>query len=308
MGHESAGGHQFQRPARRLRVGCGEPGAGRHQRRTGTSSSATSIADRTVRVSVATGGAQSGCRLGLRRRSAPTAASSPSSRCVDTSRPGHHAIPADAGLHPRSRRRRQWRVRRSGRHRDDARERARGPAASPIAYVDACASAPTAASCCSRARPRNLDPRQSGSLHPPLPARSSVRPDDGDRSRRGRRRRRARGVYIRSADMSDDGRYVTYLSMSIDIDGFEGLGPAQVFRFDAAAEPGARLTRLDAAGRHDGTWPRLELLRRPSAGTAATSPSPQWRPILPAAAAPNRRRRTASSSATWPTGRSPAST
>ena len=47
------------------------------------------------------------------------------------------------------------------------------------------------------------------------------------------------GVYIRSGDMSDDGRYVTYVSMSTDIEGLPGYGPAQVFRFDAAAEPGA---------------------------------------------------------------------
>jgi hypothetical protein len=59
------------------------------------------------------------------------------------------------------------------------------------------------------------------------------------------------GVYIRSGDMSDDGRYVTYVSMSTDIEGLPAYGPAQVFRFDAAAEPGrVDLSRLDPA---DGT-------------------------------------------------------
>ena len=59
------------------------------------------------------------------------------------------------------------------------------------------------------------------------------------------------GVYSRTADLSDDGRYVTYVSMSTDIEGLEGYGPAQVFRFDATAEPGASTSVVSV--RPDGT-------------------------------------------------------
>src|SRR5439155_18905566 len=59
------------------------------------------------------------------------------------------------------------------------------------------------------------------------------------------------GINFRSADMSEDGRYVTYTSWSNDIVWLDMNWQAQVFRYDAAADPGIATAIVSAAA--DGT-------------------------------------------------------
>jgi Concanavalin A-like lectin/glucanases superfamily/Bacterial Ig-like domain (group 3)/MBG domain (YGX type)/WD40-like Beta Propeller Repeat len=50
------------------------------------------------------------------------------------------------------------------------------------------------------------------------------------------------GVSWNSSDMSDDGRFITFTSMSPDIAPSDANGQVQVFRYDAAADPALRTT------------------------------------------------------------------